>query len=118
LFREPADEWLRIEGRTLRRHRMTSRYGSLSDAARLPDGRVLAVARKMALAGFAKRLLAVEDHNGSVQLRSLARLSLGATANVEAIAVEPRGQGARLWLMTDNDFRPRAPTLLVALDLP
>jgi hypothetical protein len=118
LFREPADEWLRIEGRTLRRHRMTSRYGSLSDAARLPDGRVLAVARKMALAGFAKRLLAVEDHNGSVQLRSLARLSLGATANVEAIAVEPRGQSARLWLMTDNDFRPRAPTLLVALDLP
>jgi len=52
-------------------------------------------------------------------VRSIARIALGARDNVEAIAAEPRaGGGTRLWLLTDNDFRPRAPTLLVALDLP
>ena len=28
------------------------------------------------------------------------------------------GGGTRLWMMTDNDFRPRKATLLVAVDLP
>jgi hypothetical protein len=26
--------------------------------------------------------------------------------------------GTRLWLITDNDFRPRKATVLLALDLP
>lgn len=119
LFRETAEEWLRVERGRVRSHALASRYGWLSDAVRLPDGRILAVARKMGLAGFAKRLVAVEGGADSVRLRSLARLGLDPADNVEAIAAEPRGARAtRLWLMTDNDFRPRAPTLLVALDLP
>jgi len=62
---------------------------------------------------------AVQTRNGGLELKKLASLSLGPTANVEGITAEPRpGGGTRLWLVTDNDFRPRAPTLLVALDLP
>ena len=117
-FREPADEWLRIEGGRVRSHSMASDYGWISDAARLPDGRVVAVTRSITLTGFAKKLVAVETKDGSAILRPLADLSLGARDNVEAIAAEPRADGGtRLWMMTDNDFRSRAPTLLVALDL-
>lgn len=119
LFPEPGRESLRVRGGEVRVDRLASRFGSVSDAARAPDGRLLLVARKLGLAGLAKRLVvAGEGKDGTLELRPLARLGLGATDNVEAIAVEPRAGGTRLWLMTDNDFRARAPTYLVALDLP
>jgi hypothetical protein len=119
LFPEPGDEWLRIDGPRIQNHRLVSRYGYISDAVRLPDGRLLLVARKFGLAGIAKRLVAVEGEGSSPKLRSVARLGLGPIDNVEAIAAEPLGPGGtRLWLMTDNDFRRGQRTLLVALDLP
>jgi hypothetical protein len=93
-------------------------FGSIADAVRLPDGRLVVVTRRFTMAGIAKHLAIAERRGEGLVLGPLAGIGLGATINVEAIAVEPRGRGARLWLMTDNDFRPRAPTLLVALDLP
>ena len=119
LFPESGGEWLQLRRGQVRTNRLESRFGYISDAARMPDGRLLLVARKIGLAGLAKRLVAVDEgKNGALTLRPLARLSLGATDNIEALAAEPRPGGTRLWLMTDNDFRPRAPTYLVALDLP
>jgi hypothetical protein len=119
LFPETGGEWLSLRDGQVRRHRLESRYGYISDAVRTGDGRLLLVARKLGLAGLAKRLVVAEEgEHGALALRSLSRLSLGATDNVEAIAAVPRGKGTRLWLMTDNDFRARAPTYLVALDLP
>jgi hypothetical protein len=119
LFPESGREWLRIEEGRVRSFALAGGFGSVAAAAPASDGRLLLVARKLGLAGFDNRLLlAAQDKDGMLALRSLARLGLGATDNVEAIAVEPRAGGTRLWLMTDNDFRPRAPTYLVALDWP
>ena len=119
LFPEGGSEWLQLRGTRLGEHRLANRYGSIADAARLPDGRLLLVTRKLGFGGLAKRLVVGEPgRGGALTLRPLASLGLGPLDNVEAIAIEPRPEGTRLWLMTDNDFRPRAPTLLVALDLP
>jgi hypothetical protein len=118
LFPEAGSEWLRLTGKALRSNRLVNAHGDIADAVRLPDGRLLLVTRRFGLDGIAKRLAVAEASNGSLGLRALASLGLGATDNVEAIAAEPRANGTRLWLMTDNDFRARAPTYLVALDLP
>jgi hypothetical protein len=119
LFSESGKEWLAVNGGVVRSRALDSQFGSIADATRTGDGRLLLVARKVGLAGLAKRLVAAaQDRTGNLRLRSLARLGLGAIDNIEAIAAEPRPGGTRLLLMTDNDFRPRAPTYLVALDLP
>lgn len=119
LFPEGGREWLTVGRDGARSRPLRSRFGNIADAATAPDGRLLLVTRKAGMAGLAKQLVTAEEANdGVLELRSLARLGLGATDNVEAIALEPRPGGARLWLMTDNDFRPRAPTYLVALDWP
>ena len=118
LFPEGGSEWLRLAGNRLRSSRLANPYGYIADAARLPDGRLLLVTRQFGVGGIAKHVAVAERSNGKLGLRSLATLGLGATDNVEAIAAEPLPDGTRLWLMTDNDFRARAPTYLVALDLP
>jgi hypothetical protein len=119
LFPEGAGEWLSVSGEIATRHGLGSRFGSIADATRLPGGQLLLVTRKLRVGGLAKYLVVAETGpGGSLSLRPLARLGLGATDNVEAIAAEPHAGGTRLWLMTDNDFRPRAPTYLVALDWP
>ncbi len=119
IFPETGKEWLEVGNGRVRVHRLAGRYGQVADAVRLPDGRRLLVARKFGLAGIAKRLVEVDAGGAELRLRSLARLELGARDNVEAVAADPlAGGGTRLWLMTDNDFRPRKATLLVALDLP
>ena len=93
-------------------------FTSLGDG--IASGRLLVVTRAVSATGLEKGLAeAVQTRNGGLELKKLASLPLGPTANVEGITAEPRpGGGTRLWLVTDNDFRPRAPTLLVALDLP
>ena len=119
LLPEPGGQWLRLRGRRIEAGRLTNPYGDVADAVRLPDGRLLLVTRRFGLSGIAKHLVEVTEEDGGLSLRHLAALPLGARDNVEAIAAEPRpGGGTRLWLMTDNDFRPRKATLLVALDLP
>ena len=119
LFPQPGKEWLRLNGRRLYQHRLESPFGDLGDAARLPNGRLLLVTRKFGLTGLDKHLVSAEEMDGKLILRHVARVGLGRRANVEGLAAQPLGRaGARLWLITDNDFRPRAPTLLVALDMP
>ncbi len=119
LFPESGREWLAFRRGQASYGRLSSRFGLVADAVRTSEGQLMLVTRKPSLAGLTKRLVtADEGHGGMLKLRSLARLALGATDNVEAIAVEPRAGGTRVWLMTDNDFRARAPTYLVALDLP
>jgi hypothetical protein len=119
LFPEPGDEWLQWRSGRAVTHPLESGFGFISDGVRLSDGRVLLVTRSFGLSGIDKHLVQVERKGDRIRLRELATLALGAMDNVEAIAAEPRDHGGtRLWLMTDNDFRPRAPTVLVALDLP
>ncbi len=119
LFPESGGQWLRLSGSRLGAASMANSYGYVADAVRLPDGRLLLVTRQFGLGGIAKHLVEAQPKRAAQALRPIAALGLGPKDNVEAIAAEPRtGGGTRLWLMTDNDFRPRKASLLVALDLP
>lgn len=119
LFAEGGGEVL-VAGRgRLAVRSLASRYGRLSDAAAMPDGRILLLGRRLGMLGFDNRLLALRRRGAGIAVTGFARLPLGRLANAEALAVEPLAHGgARLWLMTDNDFRLGSRTLLVALDLP
>ena len=113
LFPESGDEMVRVNRRGIKRIALSNSFGRLSDAALHPDGRIVVVARNVSPAGFSARLVLLDQ----AALRPLAKIALGRLDNAEAIAAEPlAGGGVRLWLMTDNDFRRRVPTLLVALD--
>ena len=91
----------------------------VSDAAALPDGRVLLVRRRFGPTGFTTELLALGRDRQGWAVARVARLSLGWFDNVEGAAATPLPNGGtRLWLMTDNDFRAGVKTLLVAIDLP
>ncbi|MEO6580415.1 MAG: esterase-like activity of phytase family protein [Sphingomicrobium sp.] len=115
LFPENGDQVVKVADGKIKGMALANRYGRLSDATMLPDGRVIVLARTFGPMGFSARLLLLD---GSM-LRLLARLPLGRLDNPEAIAAETlAGGGTRLWVMTDNDYRWRVPTLLLALDWP
>jgi hypothetical protein len=87
----------------------------VSDATRLPDGRLILLIRRPALLGFDNQLWIV---SGSGRPARRIALDLGRLDNMEGIAAAPLPNGAtRLWIVSDNNFRPWMRTLLVALDL-
>lgn len=113
LFPESGVEVVDLGAASTKRIALANRFGRLSDATMLPDGRIVVIARTYSPGGFSSRLLLYDQG----VLAPLARLALGRLDNAEAIAAEPlAGGGTRIWVMTDNDFRRRVPTLLVALD--
>ena len=113
LFPEGGDELVQVGKRGIERITLTNPYGRLADVTVLPDGRIMVLARSFSPAGFSARLLLLEG----TKLAPIATLRLGRLDNPEAIAAETLPGGAtRLWVMTDNDYRRRVPTLLVALD--
>ena len=115
LLPEGGNETVRV-GPTgaLDRVALDNPYGRLSDVAHLSDGRTLVVARNFSPAGFSARLLLLQGR----RLVPFADLELGRLDNPEALAAEQLPQGTiRLWVMTDNDYRRRVPTLLIALDI-
>ena len=113
LFPEGGDEMVRVGTGGIARIALTNPYGRLADVTELPDGRIMMLARSFSPAGFSAQLLLIEG----TKLTPVARLRLGRLDNPEAIAAEPLPGGiTRLWVMTDNDYRRRVPTLLVALD--
>ena len=114
LFPEEGRELVRIavDG-AARRIALTNSADRVADVAIVPDGRIIVLARSFSPAGFSARLLMLDGN----RLAPLASLRLGRLDNPEAIAAEALpGGGTRLWVMTDNDFRRRVPTLLIALD--
>ena len=113
LFPEGGDEIVRVGKRGIERIALANAYGRLADLTTLPDGRIVVLARSFGPAGFNARLLLLKG----TTLVPIATLRLGRLDNVEAIAAETLPGGiTRLWVMTDNDFRRRVPTLLIALD--
>ncbi len=89
---------------------------STSDATRLSDGRQVLLLRRPSLSGFDNRLWI--SAGAGKPARRIA-LNLGALDNMEGIAAAPRPDGGtRLWIVSDDNFRPWMRTLLVALDLP
>lgn len=82
----------------------------VSDAANLPDGRILRLVRGFGPAGFAPEILGLPG--------GPLRLPLRGLDNAEGMAVESIPDAAvRLWVITDNDWSRWRPTRLYALDL-
>ena len=87
-----------------------------SDATRLPDGRVVLLVRRLTLRGFANQL---RIGAGAGKPARHVALDLGPLDNMEGIAAAPLAKGGtRLWIVSDDNFRPWMRTLLVRLDLP
>ena len=113
LFPEGGDEMVTVGQDGIERIKLANPYGRLADVTKLPDGRIMVLARTFGPAGFSARLLLLQG----TKLVPLATLRLGRLDNPEAIAAEAlRGGITRLWVMTDNDYRRRVPTLLLALE--
>ncbi len=87
-----------------------------SDATRLPDGRLALLIRRMTSGGFASEVR-IAGVAGRRPLR--LKLPVGPLANAEAISAVPLDDGGtRLWIVTDDNFKPWMQTWLLALDLP
>ena len=112
---EAGGEVIRLQRAGETRSLIRNPVGRISDAARLPGGHILLLARKPTVSGFHNALVPLLPGD---QLGKPIVLGLGALDNAEAIAVEPISGRTRLWLMTDDNFRWPMRTLLVALDLP
>jgi len=86
-----------------------------ADATRLPDGRLVLLIRRIGLRGFDNQLWI--GAGAGKPARRIA-LDLGALDNMEGIAAAPLPNGGtRLWIVSDDNFRPWMRTLLVALDV-
>ena len=115
LLPEGGTEAVRVTDQHPRTSPLQNQVGRISEAARLPDGRVMLIARKAGLGGFRNALVPLL---GGDRLGRPIEVGLGRLDNAEALAAEPIAGGTRLWLMTDDNFRWPMRTLLIALDLP
>lgn len=94
--------------------------GQISDAARLPGGRLAVVHRQVTPTGFTNAITLLDPlpRGGFRTARSFA-LRGSRLDNVEALAAERMPDGrTRLWVMTDDNFQRPLRTLLIALDVP
>jgi hypothetical protein len=86
-----------------------------SDATRLRDGRIVLLIRRPGWTGFDNQLW-IGPGAGRGERR--IKLDVGALDNMEGIAAAPLPNGGtRLWIISDNNFKPWLRTLLVAFDL-
>jgi len=115
LLPEGGTEVVRVRGARALTSPLGNPMGRLSEAVRLPDGRILVLARKAGPSGFQNALVRFLPGN---RLGKPIALGLGPLDNAEALAAEPIAGGTRLWLMTDDNFTWPMRTLLVALELP
>ncbi len=96
-----------------------------TDAAELPDGRVIVLHRRFSpTAGFAAALTvidprAIEPDGAPVVGRLLAKLAPPFTVdNMEALAIQPTASGPVLWIASDDNYFFLERTLLMAFALP
>ncbi len=86
-----------------------------SDATRLRDGRLVLLIRRPGLGGFDNQVWIA---SGAGKPARRIALDLGMLDNMEGIAAAPLPDGGtRLWIVSDDNFRPWMRTLLLALDL-
>jgi hypothetical protein len=97
-----------------------------TDAAMLPDGRVLVLNRRVSFpAGFSAKLSVVDpaDISKDVAVKPITMATLTAPLlidNMEALAVTGEGGQTIIWMLSDNNFSAFQRTLLMkfALQLP
>lgn len=120
LFPEAGDGILLWTGRGAVTLPLQRPLGKISEAARLPGGRLAVLHRQVTPLGFtaAVTLLDPLPGGGFRTARSFSLRGAGID-NVEAMAAERLANGqTRLWLMTDDNFQRPLRTLLVAVDVP
>lgn len=100
-------------------HPQASEGWTVSDAARMPDGRTMLLLRRITITGFRNAIGELESTEAGWRVAVRAALPLGALDNAEGLAAEPLSAGGtRLWIVTDNDFAGYRRTLLLAIDWP
>lgn len=118
LVPEAGERVERVDSRGQRDAAIGDPDGRISDAARLPDGRLLLIARRLTLGGFRNALVELRYDRGRIALGVPTLLGLGALDNGEGITAERLPDGrTRLWVVTDDNFNRGMQTLLVAIDL-
>jgi hypothetical protein len=95
----------------------------VTDAAQLPDGRLIVLHRDFSISkGVAAVLSLVDPHiikpGAVVEGLPIARFASPLTVdNMEALAVDQAGARTILWLASDNNFSPLQRTLLMKFEL-
>lgn len=96
--------------------------GLVSDAAPLPDGRILLVHRRLGLTPVFTTILAIVDpadiHPGTTLTSSpIGRVPVPLAENYEGAAVVEREGRTFLWLVSDDNFNSWQRSLLVGFEL-
>src|SRR3546814_8095878 len=96
--------------------------GNVSDAAPLPDGRILLVHRKLGFDPFFTTILAIVDpadirKDAVVRSVPIGRVPRPLADNFEGAAVALENGRTRLWLVSDNNFNSWQRSLLLEFDL-
>jgi len=96
--------------------------GNVSDAAPLPDGRILLVHRKLGFDPFFTTILAIVDpadiaKDAVVRSVPIGRVPGPLADNFEGAAVALEDGRTRLWLVSDNNFNSWQRSLLLEFDL-
>lgn len=96
--------------------------GRVSDAAPLPDGRVLIVHRRLGLRPVFTTILAIADPadirpGGVIRSQTIGTVPLPLAENYEGAAIEVRGGRTFVWLVSDDNFNSWQRSLLVEFEL-
>ena len=92
---------------------------TISDAARMLDGRIMLLLRRITVSGFRNAIGELVPEKAGLRVAVRGELPLGPLDNAEGLALEPLPTGGtRMWIVTDNDFAGYRRTLLLAADLP
>lgn len=96
--------------------------GLVSDAAALPDGRILLVHRRLGLDPVFTTILGIVDPaairpGARLTSRMIGRVPAALADNYEGAAIERRGGRTFLWLVSDNNFNNWQRSLLVEFEL-
>ena len=96
---------------------------AITDAAELPDGRVLVLHRKVSLTeGVAGAVTIFDPHairaGGVIEGHEIARLAAPVTTdNMEALAITQEGGRTVVWIASDDNYSPIQRTLLLRFAL-
>jgi len=96
--------------------------GLVSDAAALPDGRILLVHRRLGFDPVFTTIVAIVDpadiaKDAAVRARTIGRVPRPLAENYEGAAVSVEGGRVFLWLVADNNFNTWQRSLLLQFEL-
>lgn len=106
----------------LRFHYDSEGKGAVSDAAPLPDGRILLVHRDVGWNPVFTSTIAIADpadieHGGGLRSQNIGVVPRALADNFEGAAVEVADGRTYLWLVSDDNFQRWQRSLLVQFDL-